>query len=961
MGRPTEAGPQTGEDLAAAVMRAATVGDLGALRQLFKSSPAVTSRLREQALTRAAAHGHGHVVRYLQESGASIRSDDDAALREAAAHGHLGIVRYLHQHEADLSSLDHEALRRAIGAGHFPVVRYLHQNGLDIREGFDAFSDAAAGGHLDVVRYLHQHGADLSSLDHEALRRAIGAGHLPVVRYLHQNGLDTREGFDAFLDAAAGGHLDVVRYLHHHGADIGVGDGEALVRAAAHGHAHVIEYLHSNGVQHSLLRPDSRWQIEEMEQEMTRAAEIYQPSRFWTVLNQSNRATLEFGGEEYFKRTINQNYFNFVPTSLLDPKILNLARLWMRHRSLRPLTYTIEAPDEDPSFWASWYDKYFIFKGHRAWRRWLYKVYVGSLYEYGLASDRSDRLASLEEPELGRPIMVRRQGRLVSQDLVNSVREWSAIAEGLELSGPTLSKDPRVIGELGAGYGRLGYVLLSTTPHRYMVFDIPPALHVAQWYLSQLFASRRLFRFRPFRSYDEIADELEQCDVAFFTANQLELMPDGMFDAFATISSLHEMRREQIGHFLTLMAAKTRHVMFLKQHSSYVNPHDGLRIDRSEYRLPDSWRTVREQADPLNPGFFERLALNSRPARPLSERGHAAPTVSVLLCNYNHARYLPESLGAICAQSRPPDECIVVDDGSTDDSVSVIEEFARRYPFIVFLRNARNEGLLSSIRTALARASQEYIVWASADDRLAPSFLERSLAALARHPEAGLCFSRLAVFPDGATQVREYLGDAATGPAFDLGRETHLLTPEALRQRLALSYLWMSGNTVVARREAVLAEGGFPPELRWHADWFVYYVIALRYGAVVIPETLALMREGTGEHGSAGMWDPIRQRPVLEAMIRTLKSPRYRDIAETVRARPMLLSPFGGLMLRVLVAHPRWWDLGWRYLYWTLAHWSAVYQGRAAAPGKRWLGLVARALRLIARTVGALTPSAWQR
>src|SRR5262245_6648621 len=371
MGRPTGPGPQTGEDLAAAVMQAATVGDLGALRQLFKPSPAVTSRLREQALTRAAAHGHGHVVRYLQESGASIRSDDDAALREAAAHGHLGIVRYLHQHEADLSSLDHEALRRAIGAGHFPVVRYLHQNGLDIRK-----------------------------------------------------------GFDAFLDAAAGGHLDVVRYLHHQGAEIGVGDGEALVRAAAHGHAHVIEYLHSNGVQHSLLRPDSRRQIEEM----TRAAEIYQPSRFWTVLNQSNRATLEFGGEEYFKRTINQNYFNFVPTSLLDPKILNLARLWMRHRSLRPLTYTIEAPDEDPSFWASWYDKYFIFKGHRAWRRWLYKVYVGSLYEYGLASDRLDRLASLEEPELGRPIMVRRQGRLVSQDLVNSVREWTAIAEGLELS-----------------------------------------------------------------------------------------------------------------------------------------------------------------------------------------------------------------------------------------------------------------------------------------------------------------------------------------------------------------------------------------------------------------------------------------------------------------------------------------------------------------------------------------------
>jgi glycosyltransferase involved in cell wall biosynthesis len=99
----------------------------------------------------------------------------------------------------------------------------------------------------------------------------------------------------------------------------------------------------------------------------------------------------------------------------------------------------------------------------------------------------------------------------------------------------------------------------------------------------------------------------------------------------------------------------------------------------------------------------------------------------VLVCTYNHARYLPESLGAICEQSRPPEECIVVDDGTTDDSVSVIEEFARRYPVVVFLWNVGNKGLMSSILTALGRASQEYIVWAAADDRLLPRFLERNL------------------------------------------------------------------------------------------------------------------------------------------------------------------------------------------------------------------------------------------
>jgi glycosyltransferase involved in cell wall biosynthesis len=137
---------------------------------------------------------------------------------------------------------------------------------------------------------------------------------------------------------------------------------------------------------------------------------------------------------------------------------------------------------------------------------------------------------------------------------------------------------------------------------------------------------------------------------------------------------------------------------------------------------------VRERADSLNPGFFERVALNCRPAWRAGQRaarGQGQPTVSVLLCNYNHARYLPESLGAICGQTRPPDECIVVDDASTDDGVSTIEEFARRYPFIVFLRNARNEGLISSIRTALERASQDYVVW-EAGRRTPPRDLPRA-------------------------------------------------------------------------------------------------------------------------------------------------------------------------------------------------------------------------------------------
>ena len=54
--------------------------------------------------------------------------------------------------------------------------------------------------------------------------------------------------------------------------------------------------------------------------------------------------------------------------------------------------------------------------------------------------------------------------------------------------------------------------------------------------------------------------------------------------------------------------------------------------------------------------------------------------MSVLLCNYNDAHYLPDSLTAICTQTRPPEEVVVLDDGSTDDSLEIIEEFRPTLP-----------------------------------------------------------------------------------------------------------------------------------------------------------------------------------------------------------------------------------------------------------------------------------------
>jgi putative sugar O-methyltransferase len=278
--------------------------------------------------------------------------------------------------------------------------------------------------------------------------------------------------------------------------------------------------------------------------------------------------------------------------------------------------YVIEDPDRDPASWTSCYPAYFIFKNpDRALKLELYREYLGRMYEYALQRDRSRLLATLEEPVLGNPIHVRRNGKLISQDLVNSVRERNAIVANLGRDNEARF----TLAELGAGYGRLGYVMLKTTQCRYFVFDIPPALYLSQWYLTTLFPERRAFEFRHFDAFEEIERELSsRAEIAFFTPNQLTKFPSGYFDAFATISSVHEMRRDQISHFMAEMGRTTKVMLYLKQQRNYVNPVDGLVIGKDEYPLPAGWRARGERFDLINPGFFERVYRRDGDDRPFA-------------------------------------------------------------------------------------------------------------------------------------------------------------------------------------------------------------------------------------------------------------------------------------------------------------------------------------------------------
>ena len=109
-------------------------------------------------------------------------------------------------------------------------------------------------------------------------------------------------------------------------------------------------------------------------------------------------------------------------------------------------------------------------------------------------------------------------------------------------------------------------------------------------------------------------------DIAFFTANQLALLPSASVDAFVNISSLHEMAAPQIDHYVQQMARTTRHAIYLKQWREFTNLADNVRITRASYRLPDAWRIVHDAPDTVQDRFFELVASGATLSAPLSAR-----------------------------------------------------------------------------------------------------------------------------------------------------------------------------------------------------------------------------------------------------------------------------------------------------------------------------------------------------
>lgn len=342
--------------------------------------------------------------------------------------------------------------------------------------------------------------------------------------------------------------------------------------------------------------------LQEMYNDHLAGPAIYQASEFWEKLNQLNIEWLKTDGLDNFKRTVNNNYFNWM-VHKKSVYFRNVARSFFAKAMRNPgkllsLILTNIGEMQHRTYISTNTQKTFL-------QRKIYALYLLFLHEYVKDNDEFGILDKLEEPMVGNPIVVEKDGKKISQDISNSYMEYSYVRNVL---GDDFSK-VKTVAEIGGGYGRLSYLfhlLHQGEGIKIVLIDLPPALLVAQWYMREVFSEARIMGYRNFSSFSEIEEEFKSSSICFFLPHQLELLPEGTIDLLINVSSLQEMSRNQINRYYELVEEKA-HYFYTKQWVLWENPEDKISVPAVIYPTRPDWELLNARLNPIHTEFFEAI------------------------------------------------------------------------------------------------------------------------------------------------------------------------------------------------------------------------------------------------------------------------------------------------------------------------------------------------------------------
>ena len=193
-------------------------------------------------------------------------------------------------------------------------------------------------------------------------------------------------------------------------------------------------------------------------------------------------------------------------------------------------------------------------------------------------------------------------------------------------------------------------------------------------------------------------------------------------------------------------------------------------------------------------------------------------TVSVIVCTYNYGRFIIEAINSVLGQTCVPEEIVVVDDGSTDDTQEILKQHFCDHPRLRTLRQ-RNGGQLSALVLGLKHCTGDIVFFLDADDKYEEDHINQVQKAFDAHPDVDFIFTGHRLFGESEGVVQYAPADVDLG--FSL-----------IATLLNLTYVGSVTSTIAIRRNVILL---LLPTMRQVAPrWRIRADDCLVYGASLV-------------------------------------------------------------------------------------------------------------------------------
>ena len=213
--------------------------------------------------------------------------------------------------------------------------------------------------------------------------------------------------------------------------------------------------------------------------------------------------------------------------------------------------------------------------------------------------------------------------------------------------------------------------------------------------------------------------------------------------------------------------------------------------------------------------------------------------ISVAMCTYNGAEFLPAQLESIAQQTRPPDEIIVCDDASTDDTRAVLQSLARSSPVPVSLYfSDENAGSVKNFERAIGLCTGDVIALSDQDDVWRAGKLQHIQQSFDSNPTAGLVFSDAEIVDKNLNALGKRMWDEV---GFDAHKQKLIRSGRSLE---VLIYGWtVTGATMAFRSNFMKLALPVPTNIAMIHDGWIALAIAAVADVAFIDEPLVQYRQ----------------------------------------------------------------------------------------------------------------------